>query len=162
MSKDALTTYLNDHVAGSVAALELLDHLIPLLQGSTREQELLTIRREVAEDQNVLLGLLGRVGAKESGVRNTLARITEKLGRLKLRLDDPGDGQFRTLEALEALALGIQGKVALWRALAAASRQLAEIGILDYAGLEQRARDQFNRVDAIRLQVAADALSPPG
>jgi hypothetical protein len=158
MSKDALTTYLNDHVAGSVAALELFDHLIQLQRGSAREQELLAIRQEVAEDQNVLLGLLERVGGKESGVRNALAWITEKFGRLKLHLDDPGDDQFRIFEALEALALGIQGKAALWRALGSASSRLPEVRTVDYRALEDRARNQFSRVDRIRLQVASEVL----
>jgi hypothetical protein len=159
MSKDALTTYLNDHIAGSVAALELLDHLIPLQRGTAREEELVRIRREVAEDQNVLVGLVGQVGGKESGFRNALARITEKFGRLKLRLDDPGDGAFRTFEAIEALALGIQGKAALWRALASLSSRIPEVRTLDYAELEQRAEDQFSRVERIRLEVASEALS---
>jgi len=34
MSIDALTTYLNDHLAGSVAAIELLQHSAKLHRGT--------------------------------------------------------------------------------------------------------------------------------
>jgi hypothetical protein len=75
------------------------------------------------------------------------------------RSDDPGSGEFQMLEALETLALGIQGKAALWRALAAASGRLPEVQQLDFAALEERARNQFQRVDTLRLKAAPGALS---
>jgi hypothetical protein len=159
MTQDVLITYLNDHLAGSVAALELLDHLIPHEQGTERGTELIRIRAEVEEDQQTLLRGLQEVGGKESRVRSALAWLTEKIGQAKLRLDDPGTGQLRRFEALEALALGIQGKASLWRALASASTRLPQLRILDYTELERRAIDQFNRVDRLRLQVAPAALS---
>jgi hypothetical protein len=159
MSQDTLTTYLDDHLAGSVAALELLDHLIRHERGTACGQELVTIRAQVEEDQNVLLGAIHATGGTKSTVRNAVAWLSEKLGRVKLRLDDPGNGQLHVFEALEGLALGIQGKLALWRALAAASDRRPELRTLDYARLEQRATDQFNRVDRLRLQVAPAALS---
>ena len=114
MSTNALTTYLNDHLAGSVAALELLG----LLLSTAGEPEPYSrLRREVEEDQQVLRELLERLGGKESRLRKAAAWLTEKLGRAKFQFDDEGRGELRTLEALEALGLGIQGKLALWRAL---------------------------------------------
>jgi hypothetical protein len=61
------------------------------------------------------------------------------------------------LEALETLALGIQGKAGLWRALAAV--HVPQARPLDLAALEQRALKQFERVEAMRLQSARAALS---
>jgi hypothetical protein len=159
VSREGLITYLNDHLAGSVAALELLDHLIRLQQGAEGEHALAAVRAEVQEDQETLQNLLGDIGGKESRVRKAAAWLTEKLGQAKLRLDDPGGGELRMLEALEALALGIQGKAALWRALAAASVQVSAVRHLDFATLEKRAQNQFQRVDSLRLQAAPAALS---
>lgn len=159
MSRDGLITYLNDHLAGSVAAIELLDHLLRLQRGTPGERVLAVVRTEVEEDQQVLQSLLREVGGKESRVRQAAAWLTEKLGQAKLRLDDPGSGDFELLEALEALALGIQGKSALWRGLAAASVHLPQVQHLDFATLEQRALNQFQRVDRLRLQAAPGALS---
>ena len=156
MSREALLTYLNDHLAGSVAALELLELL--LSTGPVSEREAYRrIRTEIEEDQRVLQQIIERLGGKESRVRKAAAWLTEKLGRAKFQIDDPGDGELRTLEALEAVCLGIQGKLALWRSLQALG-PLPETAGLDLPGLQRRAQDQFERVDRLRLLAAQAAL----
>jgi hypothetical protein len=159
MSSKALRTYLNDHLAGSVAALELLDHLADLHQDTDRKQFFTGLRTEVEEDQKVLQQLLEKAGGKESMVRKAAAWLAEKLGEAKLRLDDPGDGRLRVLEAVETLGLGIQGKLALWRALAAVSDRLPELQRVDFVRLEQRAIQQHQRVEVRRLQAVRVALT---
>jgi hypothetical protein len=157
MSGKVLVRYLNDHLAGSVMALELLDHLIKLRQGAEREL-LVQLQAEIREDQDVLKQYLQGVGGTESPVRKAAAWLTEKLGRAKLKLDDTGSDELRMLEALEALALGIQGKLGLWRSLASAGKGTSQYSGVDLNRLQARAQDQFNRVDQLRLQVAARAL----
>lgn len=141
-----------------MAALELVDRLRRLSQGTDREQLFLTLRQEIEEDQQIVKLLLRSIGGKESKIRKAAAWLTEKVGEVKLEIDDSGNGQLRLLEALETLGLGIQGKMGLWRALSAASSQEPEIGKLDLARLERRARDQFERVEAQRLLVARAAF----
>ena len=60
--------------------------------------------------------------------------------------------------ALEALVLGITGKRSLWRALNSASRTLPQLARLDYGGLENRAIEQCERVEAKRLELARTAF----
>jgi hypothetical protein len=158
MSTKSLTTYLNDHLAGSVAALELLEHLAKLHQGTEREKLFQSLRSEVDEDKKVLQQILDRVGGRESRVRKAAAWLTEKIGEAKLKLDDAGDGELRVLEALEALALGIQGKLGLWRALAATADRLPQLRNLDFDRLQRRAIHQHDQVEAQRIQVARAAL----
>jgi hypothetical protein len=62
--------------------------------------------------------------------------------------------------ALEALALGIIGKQALWLALEVASKTMPQLGCLDYADLKRRATDQHDQVQAKRLEVARDVFKP--
>jgi hypothetical protein len=152
-----LGTYLNDHVAGSVLALELLDHLIDLPEAPDRK--LLTqLRIEIQEDQDVLRQLIRSVGAKESTARKAAAWLTEKLGRAKLRIDESGSGELRMLEGLETLALGIQGKLALWRSLATLRDVVPPLKTLDLARLQSRALEQFERVDRLRLDAVRRIL----
>ena len=141
-----------------MAALELVERLRRLSQGTYREQMFLSLGQEIEEDQQIVKLLLWSVGGKESKVRKAAAWLTEKIGEAKLELDDSGNGQLRLLEGLETLGLGIQGKLGLWRALSAASNQDAEIGKLDLVRLERRARDQFERVEAERLLAARAAF----
>jgi hypothetical protein len=158
MSIEILATYLNDHLAGSVMAIELLDHLRELSRGTERERLFTSLQSEIEEDQKVLQGLLREVGGKESRVRKVTAWLTEKLAETKLKLDDPGGGELRLLEALETLELGILGKLALWRALRVAADSVPHIRKLNLTALERRAEEQHGRVEAERLRVARAAL----
>jgi hypothetical protein len=76
----------------------------------------------VGEDQEVLRGLLDDLDSGSGALRNTTAFLSEKLARIKLLLEDPSGGQLARLEKLETLALGIDGKRALWHSLLAAAR----------------------------------------
>lgn len=158
MSNENLMTYLKDHDAGSVGALELLDHLIETFEGKPLEQFFKSLRREIAADQGTLQELMKKLGAKESAVRKAGAWAAEKLARMKLRVNYSEKDQMGLLDALEALLIGITGKEALWRALEAASENVASLRGVDYARLQQRAREQRDLVDARRLESAREVF----
>jgi hypothetical protein len=131
----------------------------PSERGKTHEQFFIRLRQEVGEDQEVLSGLLHDLHADPGAVRNTTAFLSEKLARIKLLLEDPSGGQLARLEKLEALALGIDGKRALWRSLLAVT-EMPALRTVDFARLEQRAEDQRKRVEELRIEAAREALSP--
>ena len=158
MSNELLITYLNNHLAGSVAALQLLDRLVEDATSPEARQFFTTLHHDVTEDQQVLKELLQRVGGTESQLRKASAWLAEKLGEVKLRLDDVAAGELRHLEMLEALALGIQGKLGLWLALEAVSAQVAAVQSLDLIRLQQRAHDQHAQVESRRLLAARTAF----
>jgi hypothetical protein len=157
MNAKHLTTYMKDHFAGSIAAVELLDHLISSERDATHKQSLNRLRQEVVEDQEVLSGLLRDLDAHPGAVRNTAAFLSEKLARIKLLLEDPSGGQLARFEKLEALALGIDGKRALWWSLLAVA-EIPALGKVDLTRLDQRAEDQRKRVEELRIEAAREAL----
>ena len=152
---EELTSYLNDHLAGSVGALELLDRLIEAHKERPMGKFFEGLRSEIQADQEELKGLLVKLGIEESTVRKAGAWIVEKLSRSKIELEgEPEEASAGLFLALEALVLGITGKRSLWRALQAASRAVPELARLDYSGLEKRAIEQCERVEAKRLELA--------
>ena len=153
-----LNEYLNDHLAGSVGALELLDRLIDIYQGKPLERFSRDLRNEIGADQETLKELIARLGEKESAVRKAGAWIAEKLSRAKIQLSETREGELGLFLALEALALGINGKRSLWRALAGAAETAPRLRGLDYAMLEKRAVEQHDRVEAKRLEVAREVF----
>lgn len=157
---DNLSSYLNDHLAGSVGAVELLKRLIETYEGKPLGQFFTGLLSEIERDQGKLQGLIDQLDAEESAVRKAGAWIAEKISRSKIHLDEAREEEMGLFLALETLALGIAGKLSLWRALAAASEAAAQLRALDYAELEVRARAQFDRVEAKRLEVARKVLSP--
>ena len=153
-----LTNYLNDHLAGSVGALELLDRLIDTYREKPLEHFFRNLREDIEHDQEQLKELMEKLGADESAVRKAGAWLVEKLSRAKIELGEEAEGEVGLLLALEALVLGITGKRSLWRALQSASRTVPQLARLDYAGLENRAIEQCERVEAKRLEVARTAF----
>ena len=158
MSKEKLTIYLNDHLAGSVGALELLDHLIETYKGKPIELFFKDLRNEISADQSTLQDLIENLGKEESAVRKAGAWMAEKFSRAKIRLSASEEGQMRLLHALEGLVLGITGKRGLWTALAAAAYTMPQLRELDYAHLEKRATEQCGRVEVKRLEVAREVF----
>ncbi len=149
-----LSSYLNDHLAGSVGALELLDRLIDIYQTKPLERFFRDLRNEIDADQEILKELIAKLGEKESAVRKAGAWIVEKLSRAKIQLSETREGEMGLFLALEGLALGINGKQSLWRALATASETAPPLRGPDYATLEKRAVEQHDRVEATRLEIA--------
>ncbi len=161
MEHQTLTAYLNDHLAGLVAAIEMLDHLIERAPGPQPKNLYADLRADVAEDQQTLQVVIRRLGGDESGWRKAGAWLTEKLGRLKLRLDDSANGALHELEAVEALSLGILGKLALWRVLAQAAGELESLRGINLPRLQRRAEDQHSRAESRRLALARELFQEP-
>jgi hypothetical protein len=153
-----LSSYLNDHLAGSVGALELLDRLIEIYQAKPLERFFRDLRNEIEADQEILKELIAKLGEKESTVRKAGAWIVEKLSRAKIQPGETREGKMGLFLALEGLALGINGKRSLWRALASASETAPRLRGPDYATLEKRAIEQHDRVEAKRLEVAREVF----
>ncbi|MDQ6809882.1 MAG: hypothetical protein M3Z64_10755 [Verrucomicrobiota bacterium] len=157
---DDLDTYLNDHLAGAVAALELIEHLAKQSPGSNLKSFLAELHVEVMADQDLLRDLMKSFAMKESVVRKAGAWIAEKFGQAKLGKENDGDG-VGLLQGLEGLVLGITGKQLLWRALQSASGTVPQLQGADYPELERRATEQRDRVEQHRL-IAARAAFVPG
>jgi hypothetical protein len=156
-----LATYLNDHLAGSSAAFELLD----LLEAEHAKTPIATLaaglREDVSADRRELEALMTRLGIAQSGPRKAAGWLAEKSAEFKLRLDDPGGGNLRLLEIFEALSLGIEGKRLLWRSLKTAAVYNPELQGTDYATLERRADEQRIGVEPFRMGAAKGTFAPP-
>ena len=155
-----LGTYLNDHLAGSVGALDLIDHLARESDTPDEASFFRRLHAEIAAEQAQLRDLLRDLGLDESGVRKAAGWVAEKVTRLKLKWDDPGDDGLRRFEALEALALGITGKLSLWKTLAAVAGEMPALRHLDFAELQRRSEEQYAAVETRRLAAAREAFTP--
>jgi hypothetical protein len=153
--RERLHTYLNDHLAGSVAAIELLDGQIEHHSEDRFGRFFTDLRDEIQDDQETLRDLIRKLGAEESAMRKAGAWLAEKFSRIKI---GDADDSAELLQALEALALGITGKQLLWRSLAAIASNFPALQGMDFNELGKRARDQFERVETLRVQMAGEAF----
>lgn len=151
-ARDALETYLQDHYAGAVGAIELLDHLAEAQRGQPLGEFFRKLHTEVQADHETLHEVMTELEMDESSVRNAGAWMAEKFGKLGF-----GGGEssgIRLLQALESLFLGITGKRLLWRALQAVHEGDPSLARADFDALEKRAREQLERVESQRLETA--------
>jgi hypothetical protein len=153
---DPLGTYLADHLAGAMHAIEVLKNISSEYAEEPLGQFARNIAKEIEADRNTLKELAERVGSGSSTIKETAAWVAEKFSRLKLD-HDPANS-IGTFEALEFLVLGIHGKLVLWRALAAVSSDDVRLQGMDYQRLIARAESQYASMEEHRLSVARSAL----
>jgi hypothetical protein len=155
VAHEFLSVYLSDHLAGAQAALEIL----ALLREDRDSDVWRRVESEIVEDRAELERLMSSTGSSQSTGRRAAAWTAEKLAELKLRVDDSStDGCFRRLELIEALAIGIDGKQALWAALERTHESNTAVNSLDYPRLIARAQSQRHVVEGERLAAAAEAF----
>ena len=152
MNNDALTTYLQDHLAGALHAIELLKAMRGHFAGEPLGTFAGEVLAEVEADREVLASLTECVGGTVGGMKEWAAWLTEKVSRLKLK-HGAADG-LGTFEALEFLVVGIHGKRALWRAMAAVASKDSRLQGFDFGELIARAENQHQRVEERRLACA--------
>lgn len=152
---DSLATYLQDHLAGSNFAVELLEFLRDQHTGEPLAGFAAELLTEIQHDREVLQGIVHQAGGSGSLLKDAATWLGEKVSRLKLSRD-----AFGTFEALEALTLGIAGKLALWRALAKIADSDIRLRGVAFDQLAERAQDQFARAEERRLQAARAAFAP--
>jgi hypothetical protein len=161
MNEEHLRTYLDDHHAGSLAAVELIEHYIETHDATPRSAFLRELLGEIREDQGVLLDLLRRVGGKQSSLKDAAAWLLDKLSRTKLNEMT----KHRTLsefEKLEELVLGVTGKLRLWVVLRAVTASDGRFADIDFDRLEHRAHEQIERLEEQRLEAARVAFLEAG
>lgn len=155
-----LHAYLNNHLAGSVLALELMEHAIKRDGDEPVKAPYAELLPEIQADQAVLQELIERLDARESRTKKAAAWLSEKLSRLHRDWsDDPEKVGLIRMEEAEMLGLGILGKRALWVALRTLAGNHAALGTLEYDSLIARAEEQFNTVEQFRQELAKSVLS---
>ena len=153
-----LATYLNDHLAGATAGVELSRRAARENEGSEFGAFLSELAVEIAADRDTLEAIMGELGVKPDRAKVAAGWAVENVGRLKPNAQLRGYSPLSPLVELEGLLVGIQGKLAMWRALAEITD---EVG-LDRARLEAlaaRAEGQQADVERHRLEVARRALT---
>jgi hypothetical protein len=153
---DSLGTYLHDHLAGAAYAIDLVE----FMRDQHRDDDLGRFAAEtlveIKQDRDTLRDIAERVGSSAgSTLKEAASWLGEKVSRFKLGHDSSG---LATFEGLEFLTIGILGKRALWRALAAIATSDARLAGVDFDALAARAQKQHDRVEQRRLLVARKAL----
>ena len=155
-----LDSYLNDHLAGSISALELIAHWAEAHKGEPLGRFFAETEREIKADQDTLRDVMHSLGVEESKLRQAGAWAAEKIGRARLMVAGDEPGRLGLVLTLEGLIMGITGKKMMWRALAAAN--LSNASNWDFDELQRRADQQIEHTEIERMRAARRAFDGAG
>ena len=160
METRPLPIYLNDHLAGSVAASELVTRCESENRDRPDISEVLSrFRIQLEAERTFLEEVIDAVGGRKSTAKMAMAWSMEKVSRFKLNGGILSYTPLSRLIELEALIAGVRLKEALWESLT-----VARPGGIDTAAcgrLADQARRQSRELETLRRAVAAEALEAP-
>jgi hypothetical protein len=151
-----LGIYLNDHLAGATATVELMQRASGPHRGSPLGDALETLTAEAVADRAALLDIMRAVGAPARRYKMYTAWAAEKAGRLKLNGRLLTRSPLSTLVELEGIWLGIQGKAAGWRTLRTLAGHDSRLDASRLDELLARAERQANTVEKLRGDAVAE------
>lgn len=155
-----LGIYLNDHLAGATAGLELAHRIARTHQHRPESGDLRTITAQISQDRAALLEIMAALDVPVRGYKTAAAWIGEKAARLKLNGRILSPSPLSDLEELEMLRLGVEGKAAGWRTLRALAGNDQRLDTARLDDLMSRARNQAGQVEELRVRAAHQITSP--
>lgn len=153
-SRKDLETYLRDHYAAAISALELLEHMVKQHADESIGEFFRQLQADIQADHEQLHNLMQALGFEESSLRNAGAWMAEKLSRAKIGFTFGENAGLRLLQTLETLVIGVTGKKLLWEALIAVQNSSPVLQGTDLTRLKARAIEQLTQVEAQRLTAA--------
>jgi hypothetical protein len=151
-----LGIYLNDHLGGSTAGIELAERIRGETKGTDLGAFMERLTLEIAEDRETLREFMALVDVDANPIKVAGGWISEKLGRLKLNGKILGDSPLSRTVELEALSLGIEGKRLMWVVLL--ETQPDRFGAERLRDLIARAERQREGVEQYRRRAAHEAF----
>ena len=152
-----LDSYLNDHLAGSISALELIAHWVEAHKGEPLGMFFVETEREIKADQDTLRDVMRTLGVEESKVRQAAAWAAEKVGRARLMIAGNEQASLGLVLTLEGLIMGVTGKKMMWAAVDAA--KLLPGNTYNLEQLKRRAEQQVERIEAERISAVRQAFA---
>lgn len=160
MAEKFLRIYLQDHLAGSTAGLELARRTRKANEGTTYGDTLAHVAEEIAEDRQALEEIMNELGFGADRAKNVAMWAVEKAGRVKLNGQLTGYSPLSRVVELEGLVTGIGGKLAMWRALLDIAPSEPRLNRERLERLLERGEQQLRTVEGLHARASREALQP--
>jgi hypothetical protein len=158
-----LGIYLNDHLAGATGGVGLAHRMAGSHHDPAQRVTLQCLAADIAHDRRALLELMAVLGLPVRHYKLSAAWAAEKAARLKLNGRLLGRSPLSSLEELEMLRLGVEGKAAGWRTLRTLGGTDTRLNRDGLDELMARAREQADLLEELRIRAAAHLIeAEPG
>jgi hypothetical protein len=157
-----LGIYLNDHLAGATAGVELAHRMARSQVGpGAAASTLQRLAAEIAQDRSALRDIMASLGVPARAYKVGVAWLGEKAGRLKFNGRLRSRSPLSNLEELEMLRLGVEGKAAGWRTLRVLADSDRRLDASRLDDLLARARRQADLLEELRVRAADEVIATP-
>jgi hypothetical protein len=149
VSMSTLSVYLNDHIAGATAALDLLNYLECEYKGTELGSFARKLKTRLVADKLVVERILASTNGSTSSIKRMSGWLGSRLSRLKF-------GRRKALgsfEALEMLRIGVLGKIGLWEVLQISLDASRLPFTCDFNLLISDAKDQLKSIEVQRFKL---------
>ena len=154
--RQALIAYLRDHLSGSDMAIRVVHRLGSTHKGTEDGTLFRRLSKELEEDRSVVRSLLTRLGASERSIKRAAGSASGAVLSVAAG-GEPGD--LSLLRTLEALAIGVQGKRCLWRALQSLRTVPSTVHGMNFVELEAKAVRQWEAIEECRRALVERTFS---
>jgi hypothetical protein len=154
--RQALIAYLRDHLSGSDMAIRVVRRLGSTHEGTEDGTLFRRLSKELEEDRSVVRALLTRLGASGRSMKRAAGYAS---GALLSVTAGGAPGDLSLLRTLEALAIGVQGKRCLWRALQHLDTIPSTVHGVNFVDLEAKAVRQWEAIEERRRALVAGSFS---
>jgi hypothetical protein len=158
INRKLLVIYLNDHLAGSTVGMEVARRTARSNKGTAYGAFLRKLAKEIEEDRDSLKDVMRRLEFGENIPKKVGAWAFEKVGRLKPNGQLTGYSPLSRVVELEGLALGINGKLGLWKALRELVDEEPRLDAAELDRLRERAERQLVEAEEHRLRATREAF----
>ena len=156
-----LRLYLKDHLTGSTAGVQRIRRMARAYADTSIGAPLSELAREIAEGREHLLQVMGRLHMRPGRLRNAIAAIGERLGRLKLNGRFIRKSPTSPLLETELMRSAVIGQRGLWQTLTTLAEQLS-LDRADFETLTAKTTQQIESLDQIHAVVRTVAFTDGG
>ncbi|HKS47764.1 MAG TPA: hypothetical protein VJT49_22155 [Amycolatopsis sp.] len=156
MRRTLLGIYLNDHLTGAMAGVELARRLARNEGEWAGNGKLERLAEEIEADREELRKIMATLGEPVRPIGVLLGRGAEKLARFKLNGRVVARSPLSRVMELEAMRLAVEGKVAGWRTLRARAILDPRLDKSSLDDLIARGRGQITRYERLRVRAATE------
>jgi hypothetical protein len=159
MRSKFLAIYLNDHLAGATVGATVAQRTAGSNRDSTTYYATLRLlAQEIREDRESLLAIMGGLEIATDQLKQLLAWGAEKASRLKLNGRLRGYSPLSRVDEFEFLALGVTGKLSLWRNLELLAPTEPRLHLDQLTALIARAERQLGHIEKCRAGAVREAF----
>ena len=154
--RQALIAYLRDHLSGSDVALRVVHRLGWAHEGTETGMFFHRLSNELEEERSVVRTLLAQLGASGRSIKRAAGLAS---GTMLSVIAGGESGDLALLRTFEALAIGVQGKRCMWRALQKLHPVPSTVHGMDFVELEAKAIRQWEAIEERRRDLVARTFS---